>query len=452
MLTYFTQLIADYFGNQQISDLLRQVMVLAATILVAWGLSRWVLHHWLRVAQKTPESERTALHNGMMNFVMVFTPIFILFILLVAKVVMHKLGYSVSLWQIALPLVISQIVIRLVAYMSRRLFYHETSEAPGDFAVQFNKFFAALIWVCVALYITGVWHGVMTFLDATEINLGRYRFSVLTMLQATVSVLLTVVVALWVSAMIEDRLMKVGTMHSSLRTAVSRLVRATLILIAFLMSLSMFGVDLTVLSVFGGALGVGLGLGMQKIVSSYVSGFVILLERSLSIGDMVNVDRYFGRVTQINTRYTILEGLDGIESVLPNEIFISTAVQNYSLTHRIIRLATNFTILYQDNIEEILSDLEKAALSVERVSRQNMPQAFLIKLGPDGLDIEVGFWITDPENGRLNVLSDVNRAIWRTLQAHGVLIAHPKRDIRLMDQRSFEQNFTASNTNPEKVG
>jgi small-conductance mechanosensitive channel len=452
MLAYFTQLISDYFGHQQISDLLRQVMVIVSAILLAWGLSRWILSYWLRVLRSTPESERATLQTGMMNFVLVFTPILLMVILLIAKVIMGKLDYSVSLWKIVMPLVISQIVIRLVAYISRRLIGRDSTQISSDFTAQFNKAFSAFIWVCVALYITGVWHGVMLFLEGAEISLGRYKFTVLTMLQATVSVLITLVMALWVSAIVEDRLMKVGTMHSSLRTAVARMVRASLILVAFLVSLSMVGIDLTVLSVFGGALGVGLGLGMQKIASSYVSGFVILLERSLSIGDMVNVDTYFGKVTQINTRYTVLEGLDGIESVLPNEIFISSAVQNYSLTHRIIRLSTNFTILYQDNIEEILSELEKAALSVERVSRQNMPQAFLIKLGQDGLDIEIGFWITDPENGRLNVLSDVNRAVWRTLQAHGVLIAHPKREIRLMDQRSFEQNFTVSPANPEKVG
>jgi len=135
---------------------------------------------------------------------------------------------------------------------------------------------------------------------------------------------------------------------------VARLVRAVLILVAILVSLSLVGIDLTVLSVFGGALGVGLGLGLQKIASSYVSGFVILLERSLAIGDMVNVDRYFGKVTQINTRYTILEGLDGIESVLPNEMFMSSPVQNYSLNRKIIRLATNVAILYQDDVASCL--------------------------------------------------------------------------------------------------
>ena len=162
----------------------------------------------------------------------------------------------------------------------------------------------------------------------------------------------------WIGTVVENRLMKFSGMHSSLRTVVARMMRALLILIAFLVSLSLVGIDLTVLSVFGGALGVGIGLGLQKIASSYVSGFVILLERSMVIGDMVAVDKYFGKVTQINTRYTILEGLDGIESVLPNELFVSNPVQNYSLTHRIVRLATQLTILYQDDVETVLSIME----------------------------------------------------------------------------------------------
>ncbi|KAF1035787.1 MAG: Mechanosensitive channel MscK [Herbaspirillum frisingense] len=151
------------------------------------------------------------------------------------------------------------------------------------------------------------------------------------------------------------------------------------------------------------------------------------------------------QVTQINTRYTILEGLDGIESVLPNELFVSNPVQNYSLTHRIVRLSTQLTILYQDDVETVLSIMEQAALTVQRVSQQTAPQALLIKIGADGLDLELGFWITDPENGRLNVLSDVNRAIWKAFKEHGVEVAHPKRDIRIMDERSFRQSTAREN-------
>ena len=187
-----------------------------------------------------------------------------------------------------------------------------------------------------------------------------------------------------------------------------------LVLVAILISLSLVGIDLTVLSVFGGALGVALGFGMQKIASNYVSGFIILLERGMAIGDMVTVDKYYGKVAQINTRYTVLRGLDGVESAVPNEMFVSTPVQNHSLSERAIRLSTQLVIEYHDEFESLLPLLEQAAAGVERVSSVTPPSALLIKFGPDGLELEVGFWITDPENGRLVVLSDVNRAIWRT--------------------------------------
>jgi small-conductance mechanosensitive channel len=225
------------------------------------------------------------------------------------------------------------------------------------------------------------------------------------------------------------------------------MARAFLILVAVLVSLSLVGIDLTVLSVFGGALGVAIGLGLQKIASSYVSGFVILLERCLAIGDMVAVGTFYGKVTQINSRYTVLQGLDGIDTVVPNEIFMINSVQNYSLTNRTLRLSTHVTIVHRDDIESILLLLEQATISVNRVSREVLPQALLLKIGPDGLELEVGFWIVDPENGRLNVLSDVNRAIWRVLQDNQIKIAQVKRDIKIL----HENNFSAASSQESQI-
>jgi small-conductance mechanosensitive channel len=174
---------------------------------------------------------------------------------------------------------------------------------------------------------------------------------------------------------------------------------------------------------------------LQKIVSNYVSGFVILLERSLAIGDIVTVDKYSGKVTQINTRYTILRGADGVESVVPNEMLVSGAVQNYSLTDRSVRLSSRITVGYQTDIEQAIPLLEQVVASIDRVLKTPAPQAMLINFGADGLELEIGFWIADPESGRTNVLSDVNRAIWKTLQAHQISLPYPQREIRLIDNR-----------------
>jgi small-conductance mechanosensitive channel len=249
----------------------------------------------------------------------------------------------------------------------------------------------------------------------------------------------TLILALWAAALMEERLMRVDTMHSSLRVVMSRLGRAIFILIAVLVSLSLVGIDLTVLSVFGGALGVGLGLGLQKIASSYVSGFVILFERSLAIGDVVTVDKFSGRVTQINTRYTVLRGGDGGETVVPNEMFVSTPVQNFSLTDKAIQAVVRIIVDYRTDIDLALRLLEESTLDVDAIDRtlDHAPRALMIAFGTDGIELELSFWLADLASGKNVVLSDVNRAIWRAFQAHQINVPFPQREIRLIDEQSI---------------
>jgi small-conductance mechanosensitive channel len=146
------------------------------------------------------------------------------------------------------------------------------------------------------------------------------------------------------------------------------------------------------------------------------------LDGSLKIGDMITVDKYVGRVTQINTRYTILQGLDGIESVLPNEMLVSGPVQNYSLSNSRVRLGTRVTVPFCTDLDSLLPLLALAALEVPRVQTDPKPEVAIIKVGGDGLELELGFWISDPENGRGGVISGVNRAIWRVLKQQGILL------------------------------
>jgi small-conductance mechanosensitive channel len=437
------------FTVPQPLDILRQLLIIALCVLGGIGLSRW-LRGMLRIAGDAAE-QSLVMQIGVKSFARVLSPLLALGLLAAAYYGLKRIGHPVSLWEIMFPLAIAQVAMRFVFYVLRGIFVKDAT--VGALLHLSEKAIAALVWLCVVLWIVGWWPDFVDYLDTTSLPLGRHKVSLLTLLQGAASVLVTLIIALWLGAVLENRLMKFGGMHSSLRTVVGRMARAVLIRVAFLVSLSLVEIDLTVLSVFGGALGVGIGLGLQKIASSYVSGFVILLERSMVIGDMVAVEKYFGKVTQINTRYTILEGLDGIESVLPNELFVSNPVQNYSLTHRIVRLATQLTILYQDDVETVLSIMEQAALEVERVSQQVAPQALLIRIGTDGLELELGFWITDPENGRLNVLSDVNRAIWKAFKRHGIQVAHAKRDIRIMDERSFRQSVPpVAQENPDGPG
>ncbi|AIY42696.1 Potassium efflux system KefA protein / Small-conductance mechanosensitive channel [Collimonas arenae] len=430
----FTDLLNDLLTNLRAPGLLLQVGLLLLCICLGWVLAR-LLRRTFTLSAAQPQ----AMQIGLGSFVKVLTPILTFLLLLLVKLALQRWHQPVNILRLMVPLVASLALMRFVFYVLRRVFARNSG--VGTFLLLFEKSFGALVWIGLLLYITGWWPDLFDYLDSTVLPIGRYKVSLLSIMQALVSVLVTLVIALWAGATIEERLMRVNTMHSSIRTVVARMARAVLILIAVLLSLSLVGIDLTVLSVFGGALGVALGLGLQKIASSYVSGFVILLERSLAIGDMVGVSTFYGKVVQINSRYTVLQGLDGIDTVIPNEIFMINSVQNYSLTNRILRLSTQVTIVYQDDVESVLTMLEQAALGVDRVSREVLPQALLLKIGADGLELELGFWITDPENGRLNVLSDVNRAIWRALQARQIKIAHVKREIKVYDADLHKSNF-----------
>jgi len=298
------------------------------------------------------------------------------------------------------------------------------------------------------MYYTGVLPDVIDFLDTNTLAIGRSKLSILEILQGLISVVITVLLALWASAALDKRLMKMGSIHSSLRTVLSRLGRSLLILFAVLISLSLCGIDLTVLSVFSGALGVGLGLGLQKIASNYVSGFIILLDRSLSIDDLITVDKYSGKVSQINTRYTVLKGLDGVESVIPNEMLVSSPVQNLSLTDRSVWMSTDVSVAYNTDIEALLSHLVSATKTVERVSTKSEPSANLISFGASGLDLRIGFWINDPENGKMGVLSQVNRAIWKVLQEQKIEVPYPQSEVRILNAAELV-SVSASKSNAD---
>jgi small-conductance mechanosensitive channel len=427
-----SSLLTDLWDDLHDPNLLWQISALAACLALGWALARL-----LRGRLTVHDVQLRVMRLGVESFARVLSPLLALGLIALAKLVLQQ-WMHVNLLRVALPLVGSFALIRLAFYVLRRVFVR--GGQAGAVLVMFEKAFATLVWIGVALYITGLWPELVQYLEQTMIPVGRNKTSLLVILQAAASVIVTLMIALWAGAALEERLMRMDSIHSSLRAVAARMGRAVFILLAVLISLSLVGIDLTVLSVFGGALGVGLGLGLQKIVSSYVSGFVILLERSLAIGDMVTVDKYSGQVTQINTRYTVIRGLDGTETVVPNEMLVAGLVQNYSLSDRILRLATRITVSYRTDINLVLKLLEEAASGTARVSTQPAPQALLLRFDADGFELELGFWISDPENGRGNVLSEVNKAIWKLLQEHQIEVPYPQREVRLIDFTGSAEN------------
>jgi small-conductance mechanosensitive channel len=418
-----TNLINDLIGDLRDPGLLWQVAVIVLSIFLGWTFSLYLRK---RVERRDAQG---VVRFGVESFGRVVGPLAIVCLLGLSQAVLAK-WHHVNLIKVALPIFGSLAVIRIAFYLLRRVFAR--GGEVGQAMLTFEKIFQLLVWLAFALYITGMWDEIYLFLDDTFIPLGKHRASIAAILQAGVSVVVLLILAMWAGAALDERLMHMQSLNSNIRVVFARVGRALLIVLAVLLSLSLVGIDLTVLSVFGGALGVGLGLGLQKIASNYVSGFIILLDRSLTIGDVITVDKYSGQVTQINTRYTVLQSGDGVESIVPNEMLISSAVQNSSLSNRWLAVTAKISVAYDSDVDQVLRLMEEAALSVERVSKEKKPSGALQNFGADGLDVAVTFWIQDPENGKGNVTSDVNRAIWKSLKENGISVPFPQREVRVI--------------------
>jgi small-conductance mechanosensitive channel len=419
-------LIEDLSGDLRDPSLLWQLGAIVVSVALGWVLARLLRKYFGR-----NEHHGDMMRFGVESIGRVVPPLLIAGLLTLSRLALLKYyQHPNNLLKVAIPIFGSLAVIRFIVYLLRRVFARRGEISQTMLALE--KIFQLLVWLAFVLYITGLWDDVLLYMDNTILPMGKYKVSIADVLQAIVSVVVMLMLALWAGTALEEWLMRLQGMHTSLRVVLSRTVRAVLILAAVLVSLSLVGIDLTVLSVFGGALGVGLGLGLQKIASNYVSGFIILLDRSLTIGDMITVDKYSGKVTQINTRYTVLQALDGMESIIPNEMLVSGAVQNSSLSSSLVNISTRVSVAYESDVDTVLKLLEDAALSVERVNKERLPSATLLSFGADGLDMQVGFWIDDPENGRGGVTSDVNRAIWRALKANDISVPFPQREMRIL--------------------
>ncbi|PTT85616.1 mechanosensitive ion channel protein, partial [Pelomonas sp. HMWF004] len=226
---------------------------------------------------------------------------------------------------------------------------------------------------------------------------------------------------------IEARLLLRESMDLSMRKIAANSIRALLLFVGLLFALSAAGIDLTALGVLGGALGVGIGFGLQKLAANYVSGFVILAERSLRIGDMVKVDGFEGRVTDIKTRFTVIRSLGGKEAIVPNEMLITQRVENSSLADPRVLLSTMVQVDYDCDVDKVMQTLTAALIEVPRVLSDPAPTVQLTRFADSGLELTLQFWIMDPENGSGGVRSDVNLAVLHTLKRLGVDIPYPQQ-------------------------
>jgi small-conductance mechanosensitive channel len=409
--TLDTTELTDLLGSLLHPTALAELGVLVGCLLLAWAIVRLVRGR-AAVAGSIWFGDRII--DG------VLFPVVALALALGARLMLAA-SLKIAVFKLAIPILVSLLVIRLAVRVLRVTF------PDAHWVRVIERTVSWIAWLAVVLWITGVLPLMLDAMDEVSWKVGTTKLTLRNLVEGTLTAGLVMVVALWISAAIEKQLLRGSGDDLSIRKIAANLVRALLLFVGLILAMSAVGIDLTALSVLGGAIGVGLGFGLQKIAANYVSGFVILAERSLRIGDMVRVDNFDGRVTDIRTRYTVIRALSGRESIVPNEMLITQRVENLSLADMKVLLTTTVQVAYGTDVRALQVRVTEAVAKVPRVLDDPAPACQLAEFAADGMNLNVNFWIADPENGQGNVRSDVNLAILDLFDREGIEIPFPQR-------------------------
>ena len=412
------QLTADELGRL-VASLTRPSVLGEAGALLGCLLAAWLLVRLLR--GRAPQPGSIWFGDGVVDGVLF--PVAALALALAARWVLRDV-MPLALMQLAVPVLVSLVVIRLTVRVLHRAF------PQSAFVRAVERWVSWVAWLAMVLWVLGVLPLMLAELDAIQWKIGSTRVSLRNLLEGVLAAVVVLVLVLWVSATLEARLLQGATDNLSLRKMAANALRAVLLFVGLMFALSAAGIDLTALGVLGGALGVGIGLGLQKLAANYVSGFVILAERSVRIGDMVRVDNFEGRITDITTRFTLIRALNGREAIVPNEMMVTQRVENSSLADPQVALNTVVQVAYGTDLDALMPRLAAAVAAVPRVLADPGPGVQLSNFAADGLELTVVFWIADADKGTGNVRSDVNLAILRLLGEAGVEIPFPQRVLR----------------------
>lgn len=405
---------------------LLELGVLALCIAVACGLT------WLLRRSLVMQDEKTSVLFGRHLVDGVMFPLLLLTLGYIARALLTQ-TVPLAVFKVAIPVLVSLVVIRVGVKVLQVAF------ATAPWVKVLERTISWLAWLAMVLWVSGLLPVVLNELDQIHWKIGASTISLRTMIEGALTAGAVLILSLWVSSAIERRLLRKAVGGDlSLRKAVSNATRALLMFLGLILALSAVGIDLTALSVLGGAIGVGIGFGLQKLAANYVSGFVILAERSMRIGDNVKVDGFEGRITDINARYTVIRSLAGRESIVPNEILITNRVENLSLADGRLWQSTVVSVAYDSDVELVSRLLMESAMAHQRVLIEPAPSVALSAFGADGLEFTLGYWIADPENGTLNIRSLINRSVLQALRAHRIEIPYPQRVLHIQPRAAAE--------------
>lgn len=395
-----------------------QLAVIAVSLLLAWSINGLLRAYVMRYA---PENWKIGI--GGINRALF--PLTSLVFISIGQLILRHWQHT-SMLKLAATLLLAMAAIRLVVYALRYIF------APSGWVRAMENTISAIVWTILAMHLSGLLPEILAALENVSFSVGKHPITLLLVIQALFTVLIVLVIALWVSTMLENKLMRSEHISINMRVVLSKLLRIVLALAAILMALSAIGFDITLLSVFGGALGVGIGLGLQKIASNYVSGFIILTDKSMQIGDVITVENHYGVVSDLRSRYMVLRKLDGTQVVIPNEILITNAVVNHSFIEHKARMEMSVQVSYESPLELAMQLMCDAANNQPRVLIEPAPEVQIRGFGENGIDLSLTIWIPDPEEGAGGLQSAIFLEIWRSFQEHAISIPYPQREVRIL--------------------
>jgi small-conductance mechanosensitive channel len=354
-------------------------------------------------------------------------------LLLLAGEIYAGLGLPTGTLNRAFELAVAFLLVRAGVFLIARLL------GPLSWLHGWESRLTGLVWLVIALQLVGWYTAIETALEAVDLVPGKGHFSLWSLLKSLVVVTGFVLVSGLIARAVERRVMKLDGVAASTRLGISKFSHFFLIALGALLGVNAAGLDLTALTLLTGAIGIGLGFGLQAIASNFVSGFVLLLDKSIKPGDVISFTgltgtstENFGWVQELRGRCVVVRDRDGVDTLVPNQNLITSTVINWSYSDRKVRIKLPVRISYRDDPEIALQLLLGAVEDNRRVLTEPAPVTRLIQFGDNGMDLELRFWIADPQNGVNNVRSDVNRRIWRLFRDRGITIPVSQHEVRML--------------------
>ncbi len=396
-----------------------------AAVLVFAGMAAFYLHHL--IARLTAADTQGVRHLTQHTIQRLAFPVSMLLLVLLGRALLAVLNQAHWALDLAVPLLISFALIRTLVYMLRK------GMRSGPLVKAWENVISILIWLVVGLHLVGWLPGLLAAMDSLAISAGDLHISLLAVIKLLLLMGLLIVVAIWLSGIIDRRLSRLSYLSPGAAVGFSKVSKLVLITVAALSVLNLVGIDLTALTVFGGALGVGLGFGLQRIASNFISGFILVFDRSIRPGDVISVGEKFGWVVALHARYVVVRNRDGVDTLIPNENLITTEVINWSYSDPNVRLKIPVSVSYSDDVEHAMAIMLDIAREHPRVIAEPQPACQLTEFGDNGIHLEARVWVADPEAGFGSVRSDINLEIWRRFKQEGITIPFPQQDLYIKE-------------------